>query len=246
VRGGEVSGNRASTNAGIFMWRAPWNRALNENVNIMNKHPWHGGGIALDDNFQPVTLRNLTIVGNDADRGGGLYVRASHFTFTHSVIRDNEANDKGGGMYIGANGHWHEMCPCPPTMPKAKIEFLTVYGNEAPNGAGVFVSFPDLTVQNVILSNNIGTQVTVAGSEDEPFKVPKPVWRYNDTFPATFAGMNNPTGQNGNLASDPMLMNPAAGNVHLQTGSPCIDAGDPAMQDANGTRADMGYFGGSP
>jgi hypothetical protein len=38
----------------------------------------------------------------------------------------------------------------------------------------------------------------------------------------------------------PELWNPAAGDVHLRAGSPCIDAGDPAEQDPDGSRRDIG------
>jgi hypothetical protein len=34
------------------------------------------------------------------------------------------------------------------------------------------------------------------------------------------------------------------GDFRLQSGSPCIDAAEPAMTDPDGTRADQGAFGG--
>jgi hypothetical protein len=47
----------------------------------------------------------------------------------------------------------------------------------------------------------------------------------------------------GNLTGDPLFKNEAAKNFHLQITSPAIDAGNPASPlDADGTRADMGYF----
>ncbi len=46
------------------------------------------------------------------------------------------------------------------------------------------------------------------------------------------------------ISSDPLFVNPASGNYHLRTESPCVDAGhpDPLYNDANGTRNDMGAF----
>lgn len=45
----------------------------------------------------------------------------------------------------------------------------------------------------------------------------------------------------GNLASDPLLWGPASGDGHVLSGSPSIDAGDPAdPNDPDGTRADIG------
>ena len=48
------------------------------------------------------------------------------------------------------------------------------------------------------------------------------------------------------ISVDPLFVNPTIGDFRLQAGSLCIDAGDPAprFNDANGTRNDLGVFGG--
>jgi hypothetical protein len=50
----------------------------------------------------------------------------------------------------------------------------------------------------------------------------------------------------GNLTGDPQLMDIASGDYRLSPSSPCIDAGNPAPEfnDHNGTRNDMGTYGG--
>ena len=47
----------------------------------------------------------------------------------------------------------------------------------------------------------------------------------------------------GNQTSDPLWVNPAAGDFRLQPASPCIDAGDPASRpDPDLSRADIGFY----
>jgi hypothetical protein len=48
----------------------------------------------------------------------------------------------------------------------------------------------------------------------------------------------------GNVYADPMYVDPDNGDLRLQKGSPCIDAGAPWMLDVDGTRSDIGAFGG--
>jgi hypothetical protein len=47
----------------------------------------------------------------------------------------------------------------------------------------------------------------------------------------------------GNLLGDPMMINPAGLNFHIQSGSPCIDKGDPqSPTDIDGSRNDIGAY----
>lgn len=46
----------------------------------------------------------------------------------------------------------------------------------------------------------------------------------------------------GNIDADPLFWAPEIGYFHLLAGSPCIDAGHPAMTDPDGSRVDMGTF----
>lgn len=51
-----------------------------------------------------------------------------------------------------------------------------------------------------------------------------------------------PTGT-GNINADPLYVDPVNSNLHLQSDSPCIDAGDPnSPLDPDGTLADMGAY----
>jgi hypothetical protein len=48
----------------------------------------------------------------------------------------------------------------------------------------------------------------------------------------------------GNVYADPMFVDRDNGDLRLQKGSPCIDAGAPWILDKDGTRSDIGAFGG--
>ncbi|MDG2266339.1 MAG: hypothetical protein P8L91_05075, partial [Candidatus Marinimicrobia bacterium] len=50
----------------------------------------------------------------------------------------------------------------------------------------------------------------------------------------------------GNLVGNPLFIDPENANFRLEAGSPAINAGHPANQfkDSNGSRNDMGAFGG--
>jgi len=72
---------------------------------------------------------------------------------------------------------------------------------------------------------------------------------WNDSYPeiyiasgsvtATYSDIQYGWAGTGNIDSDPGF----TGDYHLQSGSPCIDTGDPASAlDPDGTRADMGAY----
>ena len=49
----------------------------------------------------------------------------------------------------------------------------------------------------------------------------------------------------GNLSSDPLFVNAAAGDFHLQTNSPAKNSGNPTILNVDGSRSDMGAYGGN-
>lgn len=46
----------------------------------------------------------------------------------------------------------------------------------------------------------------------------------------------------GNISVDPMFV--SENNYHLKQDSPCINTGDPEITDNDGSRSDMGLYGG--
>ncbi len=237
VRGGLVSGNTASIGGGIAITRAPLNGCLVQGVDVVGNDADEGGGLYVADNYVPVTMRLLTIEGNQASRGAGLEVSATTFTLDHAVFDSNTATDAGGAIAHRAGGPCTEE-DCPPANPVGSIDFIVAYRNEAASGGFLWTDREGLSIENSIIEGNIGVGVDIVGD------IAAPVWRYNDTRPATFDGMEDPTGSRGNISANPRVVAPAGGDFTLGAGSPARDAADPDLQDANGTRADMGRYGG--
>jgi hypothetical protein len=61
---------------------------------------------------------------------------------------------------------------------------------------------------------------------------------------ATYSVVQGGFSGTGNLSSDPLFVNAAAGNFYLQTNSPAKNSGAPTIFNADGSRSDMGAYGG--
>ena len=57
-----------------------------------------------------------------------------------------------------------------------------------------------------------------------------------------YRDMPDYTEKSGNISIDPMFV--GDDDYHLKPGSPCIDTGDPEITDRDGSRSDMGLYGG--
>jgi uncharacterized repeat protein (TIGR01451 family)/CSLREA domain-containing protein len=211
---------------------------------ISNTASLRGGGMANVDSS--TTLTTVQLISNTASlRGGGMYNEGSHPTLTNVTFQDNSAR-YGGGIYnswsgpaltnavfqnnsavsgAGIYNNWN----CAPTLVN-----VTFYGNTA-GGVHNFDSQP--TIHNSILWGNTGGQIT--GDETSTIS-------YSDIqggWPGT-----------GNIDADPLFVDKANGDLHLQPESPAIDAGDndvvpPAVTtDLDGNpriingKVDMGAF----
>ena len=92
-----------------------------------------------------VTLQNITLTGGSADYGGGVYIDGGTLIMeTGSSIKNNTANDQGGGVYIASDGTL--------TMETGS----SIENNTANNqGGGVFINNGEFNMTGGTISGNI-------------------------------------------------------------------------------------------
>ena len=184
---------------------------------ITNNTSDFGGGIDLFASGTP-TLLNNTISNNTAGiQGGGVYmVNQSDATIVQNLVTGNTSAQNGGGFYISI-----------PSGDRGPLLVNNTVAGNSGSDSSVFLGGFDAQVQ---LSNNI----VAAGSTqpavlcDTTYSSTSPIFDHNDLFnssgPATQGSCSQAVGGNGNITADPRFV--AAGNYHLQSTSPAIDAGN--------------------
>jgi hypothetical protein len=157
-------------------------------------------------------VRDNVIDANHAGNGGGLFIDGGG-EYINNVILENVADAAGGGVYVIAGSE-------PPTL----LNNTIVRNQAATTGAGVAIDSGAPVIANSL----------IAGGPAQPLVScapgASPVFSHNDVFngtPAPYAGCANPTGTNGNISADPLLISDGPNYVPDRASS-TIDAGDNA------------------
>jgi hypothetical protein len=193
---------------------------------------------AFTNEYTPIIDSNYIL-----DHYYGIYVELG----SSPVIKNNIILKRGGyGILAGIAGNVKIL--------NNKIIAETGYDGIYKNGStvqatnnfifGPFIHYGILLGPNDTLTNSVVSGATkgIGAWDNQNF-----IARFNDSW-------NNGTNYNGftpdttNLSVDPMIVNDDSTHgdldFHLQKYSPLIDAGDPNILDKDGTRSDIGLYGG--
>jgi len=222
---------RNSANAGGGIYDTGYARFQNVVISG-NEAEYEGGGIWCHD----VHFEDVSIIGNRADYGGGMMMSANYCTMIRVKIVNNEALQKGGGIYIDG------LC-------EEQLIFtnLTFYGN-------LDVRQGDLAGGAIYCKNDYNNDINFCNCilwGDEPCEIAAEGYNIVISYSDMTEGRDGIRGVGrysvewleGNIDENPLFADPDNGDFHLTEDSPCIDAGDPESPlDPDSTRADMGAY----
>jgi hypothetical protein len=212
IRGGQ------SSEGGAF-WFHHGNAATIRNCIIANNSATMGGAVLTRITASP-TFINCAFIGNTAQRGGAIAaIHQSAPTFINCLFYDNTATIEGGAVSnenmavttlinstITQNISLGQVGALRLVTGAMQLRNTIVWENQAP-------SLPPITIGSTSLT--AAANLTVSHSLIEGGQ---------EGILVQGSGALNWLG--GNLWSDPLFVNPAAGNFRLRRGSPAIDAGD--------------------
>ena len=189
--------------------------------NIISNNTWGsgGGGIALFAAGGPLIQDNIITGNNGGNQGGGLVMfNDASPQIIGNVFSHNSAFN-GGGLY------WL----IPQSTPGILLLNNTITNNSATQGSAIFTSgFDDNTsIQNNAIIGQAGVDSVFCESFNS--NTP-PGFTANDIFVAgalPYGGIcSDQTGLQGNVSADPLFVDTAVDNFHLQPASPAINTGN--------------------
>lgn len=196
-----------------------------------------GGAIGCGPGSSPSIIGNV-LSGNRADWGGGIACGpGSGPIIDGNTIVGNSATAGGG---ISAS------------LASPSITHNLIIRNAATYGGGIWLDgYTNVGIIGNTVSGNHNDGIRFSSASATMVNcilwgnTPYQVYWFQADFQATYCNIQQDGFAGlGNINADPLFVNAPQDDYHLQSGSPCIDSGDPnpIYNDPDGTRADMGAF----
>ncbi len=180
-----------------------------KNNMITGNTAWNGA--AIYGYGETALITNNTLTGNIGTFGVGISGDALNGTIANNLIADNTAltfGGSGGGMYLvnGSSPLISNNTIARNTLQDSAVGGIVCVGSSSPVIANNIIAF----------NSNVGVQAT---NGSVPMLVCNDVLGQNINYSGITTGTTD-------ISADPMFVDTTTGDYHLQSGSPCINAGD--------------------
>lgn len=190
-------------------------------VDVLTNQAQNGGGVHIDG--AEVTMLAIWLGANQATNGGGLRIDGGSLEVDRILVSDNVVSAGGGGLLlenatvIVRNGLLVRNTASADGGAiyagegDVALAHLTMSGNDSTGNAAIHCPGPTVTMRNSIVWDNDGGQAVASECDVQ------------------YSNYSGGSSAQNNLSGDPLFVDPAASDWHLEPGSPCRDQGDPAL-----------------
>jgi hypothetical protein len=205
------------------------------------------------------TYDHVSVLGNSADAygllgGGWMFYNSSSPTVTNAIIAGNTDTFTGSGSYnqgygAGISTYYYSV----PVLVNVDIVGNKISADYSQGGGIDIDYYGGITAENVsVYGNSIsgsayGGAVYAYSSYTSGYSFK--YCNFNGNTSSEFYGLSTVVGSSGNVSVSPGYSStsgsdPATWSFTLSASSAMKNAGDPALSDADGSRSDIGAYGG--
>jgi len=226
--------------------------AFNSNSIIRNNYIFQdytgGAGVlieAFDNNYTPIIDSNYIGINRPGIRGIWKNIGARPLILNNIIV----SNHSEAGIFLSTSDSarvFNNLIYVESGVDGIRnsgVQYLQLFNNYVNGnlGTGIIVGpEPNVVKNNVVTNTNTGIEKNSTQ--------PNPSIQHNDVWNTNTIDYFNFAPDSTNLSVDPMIVNEDTTqgelDFHLQKYSPLIDAGDPNILDRDGSRSDIGLYGG--